>query len=280
MPDVTGSGVTGRLAGKTAIVTGAARGLGESIARLFAAEGARVVVADIRVDAGRRVAGELGGHGHFVEHDVTDEASWHNVVRQTAAVFGRPGILINNAGIGHRAAVVELTRSDLERVLAVNLVGPILGMKVAGADMRAAGQGSIVNISSLAGMAGVFPVIAYSASKWGLRGATKAAAIELGRHGVRVNSLHPGGILTPMSGAGSRPLPEPPEPGQEDTDPELARLDGLRDYQPIRRVGRPIEVARAALFLASDESSYCSGTELVADGGRLAGFDLEREPTA
>jgi len=261
--------VTGRLAGKTAIVTGAARGLGESIARLFAAEGARVVVADIRVDAGRRVAGQLGGHGHFVEHDVTDEASWHNVVRQSAEAFGRPGILINNAGIGHRAAVTELAQADLERVLAVNLVGPILGMKVAGADMRAAGRGSIVNISSLAGMAGVFPVIAYSASKWGLRGATKAAALELGRYGVRVNSLHPGGIVTPMSGAASRPLLEPPEPGQEDADPELARLDGLRTYQPIRRIGRPIEIARAALFLASDESSYVTGQTFHVNGGVL-----------
>jgi 3alpha(or 20beta)-hydroxysteroid dehydrogenase len=275
MPDVTG-----RLAGKTAIVTGAARGLGESIARLFAAEGAQVLVTDIRVEAARRVAGDLGGQGLFVDHDVTDEASWHNVVRQAADAFGRPSVLVNNAGIGHRAPVVELAPTDLERVLAVNLVGPILGMKVVGADMMAAGRGSIVNVSSMAGMAGVFPVIAYSASKWGLRGATRAAAIELGRHGVRVNSLHPGGIATPMGGVPSRPLLEPPEPGQEDTDPQLARLDALRTYQPIGRVGRPIEIARAALFLACDESSYCSGTELVVDGGRLAGFDITREPTA
>jgi 3alpha(or 20beta)-hydroxysteroid dehydrogenase len=274
------SDLTGRLAGRTAIVTGAARGLGESIARLFAAEGAHVVVTDIRAEAARQVAGDLAGRAHFVEHDVTDEASWQDVLRQTADTFGRPDVLVNNAGIGHRAPVVRLARTDLERVLAVNLVGPILGMKVIGADMQAAGRGSIVNVSSMAGMAGVFPVIAYSASKWGLRGATRAAAIELGRHGVRVNSLHPGGILTPLSGSPSRPLLEPPEPGQADADPELARRDALRTYQPIRRVGRPIEIARAALFLASDESSYCSGTELVVDGGRLAGFDLEREPTA
>jgi 3alpha(or 20beta)-hydroxysteroid dehydrogenase len=274
------SDLTGRLAGRTAIVTGAARGLGESIARLFAAEGAHVVVTDIRAEAARQVAGDLPGRAHFVEHDVTDEASWQDVLRQTADTFGRPDVLVNNAGIGHRAPVVRLARTDLERVLAVNLVGPILGMKVIGADMQAAGRGSIVNVSSMAGMAGVFPVIAYSASKWGLRGATRAAAIELGRHGVRVNSLHPGGILTPLSGSPSRPLLEPPEPGQADADPELARRDALRTYQPIARVGRPIEIARAALFLASDESSYCSGTELVVDGGRLAGFDLEREPTA
>jgi len=274
------SDLTGRLAGKTAIVTGAARGLGESIARLFAAEGAHVVVTDIRAGKARTVAGDLAGRAHFVEHDVTDEESWHNVVRETADTFGRPDVLVNNAGIGHRAPVVELARTDLERVLAVNLVGPVLGMKVVGAEMQAAGRGSIVNVSSMAAMAGVFPVIAYSASKWGLRGATRAAAIELGRNGVRVNSLYPGGIATPMSGSPSRPLLEPPEPGQQDADPELARRDALRTYQPIARVGRPIEIARAALFLASDESSYCSGTELVVDGGRLAGFDLEREPTA
>jgi 3alpha(or 20beta)-hydroxysteroid dehydrogenase len=203
------SDLTGRLAGRTAIVTGAARGLGESIARLFAAEGAHVVVTDIRAEAARQVAGDLPGRAHFVEHDVTDEASWQDVLRQTADTFGRPDVLVNNAGIGHRAPVVRLARTDLERVLAVNLVGPILGMKVIGADMQAAGRGSIVNVSSMAGMAGVFPVIAYSASKWGLRGATRAAAIELGRHGVRVNSLHPGGILTPLSGSPSRPLLEP-----------------------------------------------------------------------
>lgn len=274
MPDVTG-----RLAGKTAIVTGAARGLGESIARLFAAAGARVLVTDIRVDQARAVARELGDRALFVEHDVTDEESWHNVVRQAAA-FGRPSVLVNNAGIGHRAAVVDLGRAKLERVLAVNLVGPILGMKVVGADMMAAGRGSIVNISSMAAMAGVYPVIAYSASKWGLRGATRAAAIELGRHGVRVNSLHPGGIATPMAGVPSHPLLEPPEPGQAEADPQLAGLDAVRTYQPIGRIGRPVEIARAALFLASDESSYCTGTELVVDGGRLAGFDLDREPTA
>jgi len=272
--------MNGLLAGRVAVVTGAARGLGESIARLFAGEGARVVIADVRADEGRVVAAELGASAAFVGHDVTDEDSWRALVDATVGRFGPPDVLVNNAGIGGRTTVLELDRAEFDRVLAINLTGPLLGMKVVGAVMRDRGRGSIVNVSSMAGMVGVYPAIAYSASKWGLRGATKAAAIELGRYGVRVNSLHPGGMATPMVDGPSVPLREPPGPGRPEDDPMLSGLDAVRSYQPIPRIARPIEIARTALFLASDQSSYCTGMELVADGGRIAGFDLEREPTS
>ncbi|MCC6435226.1 MAG: SDR family oxidoreductase [Acidimicrobiales bacterium] len=264
----------GRLDGKVAIVTGAGRGMGEAEAQLFAAEGARVVVADVLDDAGAAVAAAIGAAALYVHHDVTDEAAWHSLLALTRERFGDPDVLVTNAGVLHVAPLVETDVADLRRVLDVNLVGPFLGMKVIGGAMAAAGRGAIVNVSSTGGMVGMSLISAYVASKWALRGMTKSAAIELGRRGVRVNSLHPGGVATAMAGAAASVLTEPPPPGGTDPDPVLAALDARSGGQPIPRTGRPIEIARLALFLASDESSYCTGMEFVADGGDTAGRDL------
>lgn len=264
----------GRLDGRIAVITGGARGMGETEARLFVAEGARVIVADLLEEEGRAVAAALGENGHFVRLDVTDETSWDALLAETIARFGTPDVLINNAGILHVAPLLDTDTASFERVLDINLVGPFLGMRTIGRAMLEAGRGSIVNVSSTGGMTGMSMIGAYVASKWGLRGITKTAAIEFGPRGVRVNSLHPGGVATPMTGAFIDPLREPPPPGHADDHPDLAESDARAAGQPIPRMGRPIEIARLALFLASDESSYCTGMEFVADGGSLAGTDL------
>lgn len=265
----------GRLDGKIALVTGAARGMGEAEARLFAAEGARVVVADVLDAEAQAVAAAIGDAALAVHLDVTDEASWRDALAACRARFGGPPtVLVNNAGILHVAPLLALDVADLRRVLEVNLVGAFLGMKVVGGAMAEAGGGSIVNVSSTGGMIGMSMISAYTASKWGLRGMTKSAAIELARVGVRVNSLHPGGVATVMGGAAASVLTEPPAFGATDPDPALAAVDLRSAGQPIQRIGRPVEIARLALFLASDESSYCTGAEFVADGGDIAGHDL------
>jgi 3alpha(or 20beta)-hydroxysteroid dehydrogenase len=264
----------GRLDGKVAIITGAARGMGETEARLFVAEGARVVLADVLADEGRAVAESLGDAAVFAPLDVTDEAQWHQVLALAVERFGPPDVLVNDAGILRSGPLLATDLATFHEVLDINLVGPFLGMKTVGAAMVEAGRGSIVNVSSTGGLVGMSMIGAYVASKWGLRGLTKTAAIELGPRGVRVNSLHPGGVLTPMTGATIPPMLEPPPPGRPDPDPVLAAGDEASAGQPIPRVGRPIEIARLALFLASDESSYCTGMEFVADGGAVAGQDL------
>jgi 3alpha(or 20beta)-hydroxysteroid dehydrogenase len=262
----------GRLDGKVAIVTGAARGMGEAIVRLFAAEGASVVVADVLDDEADAVAASIRTQVISAHLDVTDEASWRAVLAETVDSFGTPDILVNNAGILQMAPLVETTLESFRTVIEVDLVGPFLGMKVVGGAMVEAGRGSIVNTSSAAGMIGFSQVSGYSAAKWGLRGLTKTAALELGPRGVRVNSIHPGGVTTPMVGVVGEPaLGEPPAPGAIDADPVLAAADEMAGDQPIARMGRPIEIARLALFLASDESSYCTGSEFVADGGQTTG---------
>ena len=263
----------GRLSGKIAIVTGAARGMGEAEARLFVAEGAKVVVADV-LDDRKDVAASLGDAALEVHLDVTSEESWRDALRTCQQVFGEPDILVNNAGILHVSPLVQMERADFERLLQVNLIGPFLGMKVVGGRMAELGRGSIVNVSSTGGMIGMSMISGYVASKWGLRGMTKSAAIELGPHGVRVNSLHPGGVATVMAGAAASVMTDPPRHGEVDPDPMLATIDARSVTQPIQRTGRPVEIARLALFLASDESSYCTGQEFVADGGAVAGQDL------
>ncbi len=246
--DATGAG---RLNGKVAIVTGAARGQGEAEARLFVAEGARVVLTDILEEQGRAVATELGGHAMFIGQDVTDPAAWTDVVDATLASFGSLDILINNAAIQWMKRLEEETREGFLRVLDVNLIGTFLGIQAAAAVMTPRGGGSIVNISSTAGMAGFESLGAYGASKWGIRGLTKTAAVELGPAGIRVNSIHPGPIATPQL----RP----------------SAAVRLAPTLPLRRVGRGEEVAELALFLGSDESSFIIGAELLIDGGSLAG---------
>lgn len=263
-----------RLDGRIAIITGGARGMGEAEARLFAAEGARVVVADVLDDAGAAVVAGIGAAARYAHLDVTEESAWNEVLAFTRAEFGTPDVLVNNAGVLKYGRLVDTDLELLREVLAVNLVGPFLGVKVVGAAMALAGHGSIVNVSSTGGMIGMSMIGAYVASKWALRGLSKSAAIELGPRGVRVNSLHPGGVATPMTGMTENVLVEPPAPGRGDPDPTLAGADARSAQQPIPRMGRPIEIARLALFLASDESSYCTGSEFVADGGAIAGQDL------
>ena len=242
----------GRLDGKVAIVSGGARGMGASHCRTMVAEGARVVVGDVLEDEGALLAKELGDAATFVPLDVTDEAAWSTAVAHTIDTLGPPSVLVNNAGIVRVGLMPDMAKADFEAVLAVNLVGVWLGMRaVAPAMMNAAG-GSIINVSSTAGLTGYPGISGYVASKWGVRGITKSAALEFGTRGVRVNSIHPGAIETPMVTAASV-------------------TDRMWAAQAIPRIGQPAEVSALVVFLASDESSYCTGHEFVVDGGNLLG---------
>ena len=244
--------MAGRLEGKVAIVTGAARGQGEAEARLFAAEGASVVMTDVLEDQLVAVAKELGDHAIPLRHDVANEDDWAAVVNTATSEFGKVDVLVNNAAIHHIIPIENETREAFERILQVNLIGTFLGMQAVLDPMRANGGGSIVNISSLAGIRGFYGHGAYGASKWGVTGLTKTAAIEFGPSDIRVNSIHPGTIDTAM-------LPGGPTAGRFDT-------------HPIGRVGEPREVAELALFRASDASAYITGTEMVIDGGLGTGL--------
>jgi 3alpha(or 20beta)-hydroxysteroid dehydrogenase len=247
----------GRLDGKVAIVTGGARGQGEAEARLFAAEGAEVVIGDVLDDAGEKVAAELGAAATYVHLDVSSEEDWAGALA-AAAAYGPLRVLVNNAAILRPASIEDTSLADYRAVIDVNQVGTFLGIKAALAPMRAAGGGSIINISSIDGLGSKNGLISYSASKFAIRGMTKTAALELGQYGIRVNSIHPGGINTVMG----NPL------GDVDLiAPAFARL-------PLPRIGEPVEIGYMALFLASDEASYCTGAEFVVDGGWTCG-DLE-----
>ncbi|WP_221791750.1 glucose 1-dehydrogenase [Aquisediminimonas sediminicola] len=246
----------GRLNDKVAIITGAARGMGESHAKRFIAEGAKVVLTDRSAEAGQKLADSLGPNALFVHHDVTDFAQWTNVVAKAEAAFGPVTVLVNNAGIlGPMAQTVELTEEGYHQVCAINQDSVFLGMKAVIPSMLKAGKGSIVNISSIAGIAANygFPSLAYVASKFAVRGMTKAAAIEYGGRGIRVNSVHPGFIQTPMM--------------VEATDEEGGDALGLI---PLGRIAEPEEVTALVLFLASDEASYITGSEHIVDAGMLA----------
>ena len=252
-----GEGRPGRLAGKVALITGAAMGQGAAEARRFAEEDARVVVTDVLADGARDVAAEIGDAAIAVALDVTDPEDWDAAVVAAVAAFGRVDVLVNNAGIGIPPRVMEeATLEDHRRTLAVNLDGVWLGMRAVLPAMRDGG-GSIVNISSIDGIVGVAGMTSYAASKFGVTGLTRSAALELGRYGIRVNSIHPGVIASPM-------VEHAPPAVRE-------RLDRLMAQQPIPRMGTPEEVANLALFLASDESSYCTGGQFVIDGGHIAG---------
>ncbi len=257
----------GKLDGKVAIVTGAARGQGAAEAETFAAEGAKVLLTDVLDTEGEAVAERIRKeHGDdtaaFATHDVTSEERWQAVTAECMERFGGLHVLVNNAGIANFGPVAMMSEADYREVIDVNQIGVFLGMKAAIPHMAGSVQqsglgGSIVNISSIDGMVGMIGTVAYVASKWAVRGMTKTAALEVGSLGIRVNSIHPGGVDTPML-----------EPAKE------VGID-LHDYfsrVPLQRIGTPDDVAKLALFLASDDSAYCTGTEFVVDGGFLAGI--------
>ncbi|WAX57032.1 glucose 1-dehydrogenase [Jatrophihabitans cynanchi] len=244
----------GMLEGRVAIITGAARGQGAAAARRFVGEGARVVIADVTDDTGKTLADELGAAALYRHLDVSSEQEWDAVVGEAVEQFGGLDVLVNNAGVLHFAALTDTTLADYQRVIGVNQIGTFLGMRAAARVMRAGG--SIVNVSSVEGMAGMPYVLAYTASKFAIRGMTKVAALELGPRGIRVNSVHPGMIDTKM-------VQDAIGGHEVDVTPVTNKL-------ALRRVGRAAEIAELVLFLASDRSSYSTGSEFVADGGSLA----------
>ena len=252
-----------RLANKIAIITGGARGMGAETCRLFVAEGASVVIADLLEAEGLALAEELGQAASFRRLDVSNEEDWQQLVNETVQRFGRIDVLVNNAAVLVFGAIEQLAKADFERALAVNLTGTFLGIHTVAPIMREQRAGSIVNISSVDGLRGVNALAAYVSSKWGVRGLTKVAALELGPHGIRVNSVHPGGVDTQMS--------NPSGASREE-------LAGQYRQVPLQRIGAPEEIARATLFLASDDASYCNGSELSVDGGVAAGFYYEGLP--
>jgi len=250
----------GRLTGKVALITGAARGQGESEARLFVAEGARVVLGDVLDDQGSAVAAALGDAAVYVHHDVTSEDEWALAVDATERRFGKLDVLVNNAGVLSFGTVThELAVADYRRVIEINQFGTFLGMRAAIPAMLRNRGGSIVNISSTNGFRGVAGTVAYGASKFAIRGMTKTVALEYGMANIRVNSVHPGAIDTPMTKLGNL--------GGMSGDEQTAMVEAVA----LGRFGQPEEVANLALFLASDESSYCTGAEFIIDGGMLAG---------
>jgi 3alpha(or 20beta)-hydroxysteroid dehydrogenase len=243
-----------RLQGKIALITGGARGQGEAEGRLFAAEGATVVLADVRDDLGEIVAKQLGGGAEYRHLDVTDEGAWEHLVADVVNRHGAIDVLVNNAGIFQVCGLTATVLADWDRIMGVNATGVFLGMKSVAPAMIAQRSGSIVNISSIAGLRGSAMSFAYSASKWTVRGMTKCAAQELAPFGVRVNSVHPGIIDTPMLEA-------------LDAD---GRREAIRRRIPLGHEATAEDVARLVLFLASDESAYSTGSEFVVDGGMTA----------
>jgi 3alpha(or 20beta)-hydroxysteroid dehydrogenase len=254
-----------RLADKVCIITGGARGMGAATARLFTAEGARVVLTDMLAAEGEALAAELGDAALYCPHDVRDEDQWKTVVAATMDRFGRIDVLVNNAGILKFIALLDMSKDDFQAVIDTNLTGTFLGIKTVAPVMVAQGVGSIVNISSTGGFRATNSAGAYTASKFGVRGLTKTASLELGHLGVRVNSVHPGSINTPMTNPTGRSLEE--------------QAANYVRY-PLQRPGQAHEIAHVSLFLASDESSYCCGTEILADGGGLSGQYVHGLPGA
>ena len=256
--------MTARLAGKVALISGAARGMGASHAREMVAHGARVVCGDILDTEGELVAEELGAAARYVHLDVTSPEDWGRAVAVAVTEFGGLDVLVNNAGILNIGTVEDYPLSEWQRILDINLTGVFLGIRAATPAMKAVGRGSIINISSIEGMAGTVGCHGYTATKFAVRGLTKSTALELGAFGIRVNSVHPGLVKTPMA----------------DWVPEDIFSSALG------RIAAPKEVSNLVVYLASDDSSYSTGSEFVVDGGTIAGLphkdfsavDVERQP--
>jgi len=242
----------GRLVGKVAVITGAAQGMGAAHAKLFVEEGAKVVLTDLNEEKGLAFAAELGENAVFVKQNVASEQDWATVIATAEEKFGPVNVLVNNAGITMAKSILETSVEDYRRIVEINQVSVFLGIKAALPSMQKAGGGSIVNISSMNGL--VAGAIGYTDTKFAVRGMTKAAAMEAARFNVRVNSVHPGVIATPMV-------------VQEDT---KAAVEAFAKHIPLGRVAQPEEVSKMVLFLASDDSSYSTGAEFVIDGGMTA----------
>jgi 3alpha(or 20beta)-hydroxysteroid dehydrogenase len=238
----------GRVAEKVALISGAARGMGASHARLLVAEGAKVVIGDILDDEGKALADELGAAARYVHLDVTNPEQWTAAAAAAAEEFGKLNVLVNNAGIINYGPLKTFDLTKWQQILDVNVTGTLLGIQAVIDPMTAAGGGSIVNVSSIEGLRGAAWVHGYVTSKWAVRGLTKSAALELAPHNIRVNSIHPGFIRTPMTAK----LPQ-----------DLLNI-------PLGRPGEAQEVSMFVLFLASDESSYATAAEFVMDGGLIA----------
>ncbi len=239
-----------RVSGKVALISGGARGMGASHARLLVDEGAKVVIGDILDEEGEALAAELGDAVRYVHLDVTDYAQWEAAVAAAVEAFGRLDIVVNNAGIANFGLIEDYTLEAWDLIVKINLTGVFYGIKSAVPALKESGAGSIINVSSTAGLQGYEALPGYNAAKYGVRGLTKNAALDLGRYNIRVNSVHPGVIRTPMT----------------------EELETPQSHVALHRVGEPIELSNLILFLASDESSFSTGAEFVADGGETAGL--------
>jgi len=246
----------GKFDGKVVLITGGARGQGASHARAFVEEGAKVLFTDILVEDGKTLEKELGENATFAKHDVRSEEEWKSVVSLAESTFGPINILVNNAGIVFNKKFVETTEEEYRRIIDINQVGVFLGMKSVVPSMKKGKGGSIINISSIDGLRGAPGNLAYDASKFAVRGMTKTAALELAEYGIRVNSIHPGVIETPMIA----------QADVQDTVKEISK------NVPLKRLGQPKDITNLVLFLASEESSYSTGSEFIVDGGMTARY--------
>lgn len=254
-----------RLAGKVALVTGGSRGIGEGIVRRFIAEGAQVMISDVLVAEGEALAHELGSNAAFIRQDVADRAGWDAAIATVEQEFRKLDCLVNNAGVIVFKRLDDLSEAEMRRIIDINLMGTMFGTQAAIPALERAGGGSIINMSSADGISGANSLTAYCASKFAVRGFTKACALELGPRKIRVNSIHPGGIVTPLS----NPTNVPRDIYDK----------GFRIY-PSQRAGDPSDIGAAAAYLASDDAAYCMGTELSVDGGLNAGHYYMAMPGA